>query len=183
MSEAATDLRYTQRRSALLLRDPPTLLRRPGRSKRSLPLVPRPLLTVLAQVPPPDFQGFPTATAPNELAIVALPNNFSAVTTLFDRLPHEVAGHTRSPQFDRISPERSTVGYGEARRIAGIGSALLRIQAIDVARGDFFPPNWTGAHVITPRHRPDHRDLEGTAGRQLVGGGPTRPCDPQATHQ
>ena len=99
-------------------------------------------------VPPPDLQGFPTSTAPNELATVALPNNFSDVTTLFDRLPPEVAGHTRSPQFDRISPERSTVGYGEARRIAGIGNALLRIQAIDVARGGFFPPNWTGGHVI-----------------------------------
>ena len=57
-------------------------------------------------VPPPDLQGFPTTTAPNELATVALPNNFSDVTTLFDRLPPEVAGHTRSPQFDRISPER-----------------------------------------------------------------------------
>ena len=63
-------------------------------------------------VPPPDLQGFPTSTAPNELATVALPNNFSDVTTLFDRLPPEVAGHTRSPQFDRISAERSTVGYG-----------------------------------------------------------------------
>ena len=99
-------------------------------------------------VPPPDLQGFPTSTAPNELATVALPNNFSDVTTLFDRLPPEVAGHTRSPQFDRISPGRSTVGYGEERRIAGIVNALLRIQAIDVARGDFFPPDWTGGHVI-----------------------------------
>jgi hypothetical protein len=98
-------------------------------------------------VPPPDLQGFPTGTAPNELATVALPNNFSDVTALFDRLPPEVAGYTRSPQFDRISPERSTVGYGEGRRIAGIGNALLRIQAIDVARGGFFPPNWTGGHV------------------------------------
>jgi len=100
------------------------------------------------RVPPPGLEGFPTSTAPNELATVALPNNFSDVTTLFDRLPPKVAGHTRSPQFDRISPERSTVGYGEERRIAGIGNALLRIQAIDVARGGFFPPNWTGGQVI-----------------------------------
>ena len=98
--------------------------------------------------PPPDLQGFPTCTAPNELATVALPNNFSDVTTLFDRLPPEVAGHTRSPQFDRISPERSMVGYGDERRMAGIGNALLWITAIDVARGGFFPPNWTGGHVI-----------------------------------
>jgi hypothetical protein len=103
--------------------------------------------------PLPDLQGFPTTTAPNELATVALPNNFSDVTTLFDRLPPEVAGHTRSPQFDRISPERSTVGYGDARRIAWIGNALLRIQAIDVARGGFFPPNWTGGHVIASMGR------------------------------
>ena len=38
-------------------------------------------------VPPPDLQGFPTRTAPNELATVALPSNFSDVTALFDRLP------------------------------------------------------------------------------------------------
>ena len=99
-------------------------------------------------VPSPDLQGFPTRTAPNELATVALPSNFSDVTALFDRLPPEVAGHARSAQFDRVSPGRSTVGYGEDRRKAGIGNALLRIQAIDVARGDFFPPNWTGGHVI-----------------------------------
>jgi hypothetical protein len=99
-------------------------------------------------VPPPDLQDFPTTTAPNKLATVALPNTFSDVTALFDRLPPEVAGHTRSPQFDRISPERSTVGYGEGRRMAGIGTALLRIVAIDVARGGFFPPNWTAGHVI-----------------------------------
>ena len=55
-------------------------------------------------VPPPDLQGFPATTAPNELATVVLPNNFSDVTALFDRLPPEVAGHTRSPQFDRSLP-------------------------------------------------------------------------------
>ena len=99
-------------------------------------------------VPPPDLQGFPTTTAPNELATVALPNNFSDLTTLFDRLPPEVAGHPRSPQFDLISPARLTVGYGEERRIAGRGSAILQIQVIDVARSGFFPPNWTGGHVI-----------------------------------
>ena len=45
------------------------------------------------EVPPPDLQGFPIAPAPDDLATVALPDTFSAVTALFERLPPEVAGH------------------------------------------------------------------------------------------
>ena len=71
------------------------------------------------EVPPPDLQGFPTAPAPDELATVALPDTISAVTALFERLPAEVAGHTRSPQLDPITPKRATVGYGADRRIPG----------------------------------------------------------------
>lgn len=100
--------------------------------------------------PLPDLQGFPTASAPSELATVGLPDNVSAVTALFERLPPEVAGHTRSPQFDRIAPERSIVGYGENKRmrIARVGGPLLQIQAIDLTRGDFFPTNWKAEHVV-----------------------------------
>ena len=99
------------------------------------------------EVPPPDLQGFPTAPAPDELATVALPDTISAVTALFERLPAEVAGHTRSPQLDPITPERATVGYGEGR-ISGGGVSLLWLQAIDLTKSDFFPTNWTGGHVV-----------------------------------
>ena len=99
------------------------------------------------EVPPPDLQGFPTAPAPDELATVALPDAISAVTALFERLPAEVAGHTRSPQLDPIIPERATVGYGEGR-ISGGGASLLWLQAIDLTKSDFFPTNWTGGHVV-----------------------------------
>jgi hypothetical protein len=54
----------------------------------------------------------------------------------------------RSPQFDRISPERASVGYGEDPRIRGVRTPLLWLQAIDLSRGDFFPTNWTGGQVV-----------------------------------
>jgi len=100
------------------------------------------------EIPPPDLQGFPTAPAPDELATVALPDTVSAVTALFEQLPAAVAGHTRLPQIDRVSPERLSVGYGEDRRISGGSTALLWLLAIDLTRGDFFPPNWTGGQVV-----------------------------------
>lgn len=115
--------------------------------------------------PLPDLQGFPAAPAPFELATLALPNSFTEVTALFKRLPPQVAGHGRSAQLDRIVPERSTVGYGEDRRVgvmgrrlsgagstsvpsARVGVPLLQIQAIDLTSGDFFPINWKGGHVV-----------------------------------
>jgi hypothetical protein len=100
------------------------------------------------EVAPPDLQGFPTARAPDELGTVTLPDTVSAVQALFERLPSEVAGHVRSPQFDRISPERASVGYGEDPRISGVRSPLLWLQAIDLSRGGFFPTNWTGGQVV-----------------------------------
>ena len=100
------------------------------------------------EVPLPDLQGFPTARAPDELGTVTLPDTLSAVKALFERLPSEVAGHVRSPQFDRISPERPGVGYGEDPRISGMSAALLWLQAGDLSRGDFFPTNWTGGQVV-----------------------------------
>lgn len=115
--------------------------------------------------PLPDLRGFPAAPAPFELATLVLPNNFTEVTALFERLPPKVAGHGRSAQLDRIAPERSIVGYGEDRRIgvmgrrlsgagstsvpsARVGVPLLQIQAIDLTKGDFFPINWKGGHVV-----------------------------------
>jgi hypothetical protein len=96
----------------------------------------------------PDLQGFPTAPAPDQLSAVPLPDTVGAVKALFERLPSEVAGHVRSPQFDRISPERASVGYGDDPRISGVGTPLLWLQAIDLSRGGLFPTNWTGGHVV-----------------------------------
>ncbi len=101
------------------------------------------------EVPLPDLQGFPTAPAPDELATVALPDTISAVTALFARLPAQVAGHTRSPRLDPITPARATVGYGEGRTSGGgVRTSLLWLQAIDLTKSDFFPRNWTGGHVV-----------------------------------
>lgn len=99
-------------------------------------------------VAPPDLQRFPTARAPNELGTVTLPDTPSAIEALFGRLPSEIAGHVRSPQFDRMFPERPSAGYGEDSRIPGIRTPLVWIQAIDMSRGDFFPTHWTGGQVV-----------------------------------
>lgn len=100
-------------------------------------------------VPLPDLQGFPAAPAPSELASLVLPDNFTEVTALFERLPPEVAGHARSPQLDRIAPDRSIVGYGKNPRVPAIpGNHLLRVQALNLTSGDFFPINWKAGHVV-----------------------------------
>src|SRR5262245_55412421 len=52
----------------------------PAPGPRSAPERPGP-------VQPPDVQGFSSVAAPNALAAVTLPDNFSAVTTLFNQLP------------------------------------------------------------------------------------------------
>jgi hypothetical protein len=111
-------------------------------------------------VPPPDLQGFPAAQAPDGLAAVPLPDSISAVTAVFERLPNQVAGHTRAPQLDRMPPDRVLVGYGEDRRIGDIRTPLLRLQAVDIAKGDFYPTNWTGGQVVAylARQRKDAID-------------------------
>ncbi len=104
-------------------------------------------------VPTPDLRDFPTAPAPGNLAAVPLPNDFSEVTAVFEQLPPEITGHPRSPQLDRIAPERSLVGYGEDQRIPDVSSPRLAIQAIDLTKGDFFPTNWTGGQVVAEMAR------------------------------
>jgi hypothetical protein len=99
-------------------------------------------------IPPPDVRDFPTAAAPSGLAAVALPGNVSEVTSLFERLPSEIAGHQRTPQFDRRSPGRSNAGYGEDPRRTYVKGSLFRVDALDLTLNDFFPPNWTGGQVV-----------------------------------
>jgi hypothetical protein len=40
------------------------------------------------------------------------------------------------------------VGYGEDRQMAGALNYVLRLQVIDLRKGDFFPTNWTGGQVV-----------------------------------
>ena len=110
--------------------------------------------------PTPDLQGFPTAPAPGELATVTLPDDFTEVAALFERLPPEIVGHTRAPQYTRVEPERAVTGYGEDRRTPNAGGPLLAIQSSDLTRGDFFPPNLAGGQVVAEmaRHGEEIKD-------------------------
>jgi hypothetical protein len=106
------------------------------------------LVLPIQNVPPPDVEGFPSAPAPGDLAVIQLPDTNAAVADVLERMPAQVAGHRRLAQFDPVSPNRATLGYGKDPRMAGFDSSLLRLQAINLAIPDFFPPNWTGGHVV-----------------------------------
>src|SRR5688500_14084865 len=100
------------------------------------------------EVAPPDVRGFPATPAPDALGTAPLPDTASAVGALFERLPADVAGHARVPQFARIAVERASAGYGEDPRITGVRTPRLWLQAIDVSKEGFFPPNWTAGQVV-----------------------------------
>jgi hypothetical protein len=100
--------------------------------------------------PPPDLRAFPTAPAPapGELATVLLPETERAVNTLIQQLPPAVAGHQRVGAVRPAMSGAVVVGYGEDRRIADVPNPFLRLQVIDLRKGDFFPTNWTGGQVV-----------------------------------
>ena len=90
---------------------------------------------------PPDLRAFPAAPAPGELATVLLPQTEDAVSAFIQRLPPAVAGHQRSSAVRPTMAGAVVVGYGDDRRIPGVPNSFLRLQAIDLRKGDFFPPN------------------------------------------
>jgi hypothetical protein len=98
--------------------------------------------------PPPDLRAFPTAPAPGELATVLLPETERTVSALIQRLPPAVAGHQRVVAVRPAISGAVVVGYGEDRRIADVPNPFLRLQVIDLRKGDFFPTNWTGGQVV-----------------------------------
>jgi hypothetical protein len=98
--------------------------------------------------PPPDLRAFPTAPAPGELATVPLPETERTVSALIQRLPPAVAGHQRVASDRPAIAGAVVVGYGEDRRIADVPNPFLRLQVIDLRKGDFFPTNWTGGQVV-----------------------------------
>jgi len=96
----------------------------------------------------PDLQAFPTAPAPGELATVLLPETEPTVSALIQRLPLAVAGHQQSSAVRPSIPGAVVVGYGEDRRRPGITNPFLRLQVIDLRKGDFFPTNWSAGQVV-----------------------------------
>jgi hypothetical protein len=101
--------------------------------------------------PLPDLGNVPEAAAPLALSTTPLPADPAAITALWERLPPEVAGFTRSPQLDQIFDGRSRIGYGEDQRLEGIADSLLTLQALNSPQTNFFPTNWNAAHVIVAR--------------------------------
>jgi len=100
--------------------------------------------------PTPDLRGVRAAPAPGKLGSVVLPADVTAMRAVFERLPPEVAGHARAPQFERSTPGQLRVGYGEERRTGRSGSAgpFLVITATDQASLPRFQSNLTGGHIV-----------------------------------
>lgn len=98
--------------------------------------------------PTPVVGNVPLADAPGDLASVDLPSSEDEIRALLARLPSEIAGYERTPQFDFTTFERIIIGYGEDARLNPSGAARLQIQAIDATSGDFFPPNWRAEHIV-----------------------------------
>ena len=97
--------------------------------------------------PPPDLRAFPVAAAPGGLATVRLPDTEAALSALFERLPATVAGRPRVA----LRPGNSgavAAGYGNEPRLGNEPNPSLRVQVIDLRKGDFFPTNWTGGQVV-----------------------------------
>ena len=91
----------------------------------------------------PDPRSLPVAVAPQSLGEVDLPDTDAAIVALFDRLPTELAGGRRTPQ--EAGPDRFAVTY-ETTEPVGCG---IRLQALDVSTGDFFPAGWTAEKVVS----------------------------------
>ena len=98
--------------------------------------------------PTPDLRGFRTAPAPAGLARVPLPDDFAEIRALFEQLPAEIAGLPRSPQLAPVTPAGANVGYGEEQRIPNFPGPVLAFGALDLSKGNFFPPNWSGGQVV-----------------------------------
>lgn len=92
----------------------------------------------------PDPIEIPRAPAPNGLTGVWLPPDSGGIADLFGRMPSTVAGQTRTPQADVVSRTHRALTYGDGEG----GGPRLRIQAIDVSVGGFFPNGWTALDVV-----------------------------------
>jgi hypothetical protein len=96
-----------------------------------------------AQVATPDPTSLPEARAPFGLGGIALPGTPEEVEAVFGRLPPSVAGEQRQPWLTGV--DRVQVPYGG--EAAGIGHPMV-LGAIDIARGDFFPPDFTAGDYV-----------------------------------
>lgn len=96
--------------------------------------------------------ALPEAEAPYGLARVTLPANEAEIAALFAAMPATVAGQSRATEAS-VQPDRIILSYGEI--VPGFGPPHY-IQAIDFARNDFFPADFTaGLYVASVAGIPD----------------------------
>ena len=93
----------------------------------------------------PVVTTLPLSPALNGVASLQLPATPEGIVALLSQLPSEIAGKQRNASSEAASPDRYTAEYGEAR--GGVGPPL-RLVVLNVATGDFFPKDWTGARMV-----------------------------------
>ena len=93
----------------------------------------------------PDPDSLPEAVAPQGLDEVTLPDRAEDITALFDRLPSDLVGGTRTDESSGNDPQGITASYGSTQPV---GCGTVGLQAMNVSTGDFFPQDWTAETVV-----------------------------------
>lgn len=93
----------------------------------------------------PDPDSLPEAVAPQGLDEATLPDRAEDITALFDRLPSDLVGGTRTDESSGNDPQEITASYGSTQPV---GCGTVGLQAMNVSTGDFFPRDWTAETVV-----------------------------------
>ncbi|MCI0801701.1 MAG: hypothetical protein J4N85_06925 [Chloroflexi bacterium] len=92
--------------------------------------------------PKPVFALLPEASAPAGLGTVAWPNNIEESSTLFGRLPSEIAGHRINARFEQSGLGVFSTTYEEPNK------AIMAVTVHDLTKGDFFPPDANAGQFV-----------------------------------
>ncbi len=84
----------------------------------------------------------PEASAPAGLGTVAWPNNFQESSTLFGRLPSEIAEHRIKAQFEQSGLGVFSTTYEEPNK------AIMAVTVHDLTKGAFFPPDANAGQFV-----------------------------------
>ena len=93
----------------------------------------------------PDPDSLPEAVAPHGLGEISLPDQAQEITAMFDSLPPELIGRTRTEELPGTGPGEINASYGKTEPA---GCRTVGFQAMNVSTGDFFPQGWTAERVI-----------------------------------
>ena len=92
--------------------------------------------------PKPVFALLPEASAPAGLGTVAWPNNIQESSTLFGRLPSEIAGHRIKARFEQSGLGVFSTTYEEPN------NEYMGVTVHDLTKGAFFSPDTNAGQFV-----------------------------------